>query len=54
MIGGIDAEMLGNKIGQRLFSDRNLPQAAALATALALLAMPAVVAALKRKPEEVE
>lgn len=54
MIGGIDAEMLGTKIGQRLFSDRNLPQAAALATALALLAMPAVVMAVRRKPEDVE
>ena len=54
MIGGIDAEMLGNKIGQRLFSDRHLPQAAALATALAMLAMPAVVVALKRKPEDAE
>ena len=54
MIGGIDAEMLGSKIGQRLFSDRNLPQAAALATALALLALPAVVIAVKRKPEDAE
>ncbi len=52
MVGGIDAEMLGSKIGQRLFSDRNLPQAAALATALALLAMPAVVMAIRRKPGE--
>jgi len=54
MIGGIDAEMLGTKIGQRLFADRNLPQAAALATALALLTMPAVVMAVKRKPEDAE
>ncbi|MDB6118171.1 MAG: potH [Verrucomicrobiaceae bacterium] len=52
MVGGIDAEMLGSKIGQRLFSDRNLPQAAALATALALLAMPAVFLAVRRKSEE--
>ena len=52
MVGGIDAEMLGSKIGQRLFSDRNLPQAAALATALALLAMPAVLMAVRRKQEE--
>ncbi len=52
MVGGIDAEMIGSKIGQRLFSDRNLPQAAALATALALLAMPAVVLAIRRKPDE--
>ena len=54
MVGGLDAEMLGSKIGQRLFSDRNLPQAAALATALALLAMPAVVMAIRRKPEAAE
>ena len=52
MVGGLDAEMLGSKIGQRLFADRNLPQAAALATALALLAMPAVVMAIRRKPDE--
>jgi spermidine/putrescine transport system permease protein len=52
MIGGLDAEMLGTKIGQRLFGDRNLPQAAALAAALALLAMPAVLLAVRRKPED--
>ena len=52
MIGGLDAEMLGTKIGQRLFADRNLPQAAALAAALALLAMPAVLLAVRRKPED--
>jgi len=52
MIGGLDAEMLGSKIGQRLFSDRNLPQAAALATALALLAMPAVIMAIRKRPGE--
>lgn len=52
MIGGTDAEMLGTKIGQRLFGDRNLPQAAALAAGLALLAMPAVVLAIRRKQEE--
>lgn len=52
MIGGVDAEMLGSKIGQRLFGDRNLPQAAALTAALALLSMPAVLLAVRRKPEE--
>ena len=51
MIGGVDGEMLGSKIGQRLFSDRNLPQAAALASALALLSMPAVLMAVRRKEE---
>lgn len=52
MIGGLDAEMLGSKIGQRLFADRNLPQAAALALGLALLAMPAVIAAVRKRPED--
>lgn len=52
MIGGLDAEMLGSKIGQRLFSDRNLPQAAALAMALAVLAMPAVIVAIRKRPGE--
>ena len=51
MIGGVDGEMLGSKIGQRLFSDRNLPQAAALASALALLSMPAVLMAVRKKDE---
>lgn len=52
MIGGVDSEMLGSKIGQRLFSDRNLPQAAALAAALALVAMPLVWMTMRRGKEE--
>jgi len=52
MVGGMDSEMLGSKIGQRLFSDRNLPQAAALAAGLALAAMPLVWLALRRGKEE--
>lgn len=52
LVGGVDAEMLGSKIGQRLFSDRNLPQAAALASALALMSMPAVLMAVRRKEDE--
>jgi ABC-type spermidine/putrescine transport system permease subunit I len=51
MVGGIDAEMLGSKIGQRLFSDRNLPEAAALASGLALVAMPLVWLSLRRRKE---
>lgn len=35
-LGGLGDEWIGNKIVQRLFSDRNLPQAAALAAALLL------------------
>ena len=52
MVGGMDSEMLGSKIGQRLFSDRNLPQAAALAAGLALVAMPLVWLTLRRGKEE--
>lgn len=37
MVGGTDSQMIGNKIAQRNFSDRNLPQAAALSAALTLL-----------------
>ncbi len=36
MVGGTDSEMLGNKIAQRNFNDRNIPQAAALSGALTL------------------
>jgi spermidine/putrescine transport system permease protein len=36
MVGGKDTEMLGNKIAQRNFNDRNIPQAAALSGALTL------------------
>ncbi|OYW73488.1 MAG: spermidine/putrescine ABC transporter permease [Verrucomicrobia bacterium 12-59-8] len=36
MVGGTSDEMLGNKISQRVFSDRNLPHASALAGGLML------------------
>ena len=36
MVGGTDSQMLGNKIAQRNFNDRNIPQAAALSGALTL------------------
>jgi spermidine/putrescine transport system permease protein len=36
MIGGASDEMLGSKIAQRVFADRNLPHASALAAALML------------------
>jgi spermidine/putrescine transport system permease protein len=36
MVGGKDTQMIGNKIAQRNFNDRNLPQAAALSGALTL------------------
>lgn len=50
MVGGADSQMLGNKIAQRNFSDRNLPQAAALSAALTLLVMAPM--ALKRRRRE--
>lgn len=36
LVGGASDEMIGNKIAQRVFADRNLPQACALAAALML------------------
>ena len=36
LVGGPGGEMLGNKIAQRTFSDRNLPHASALSALLAL------------------
>ena len=37
IVGGVDSELLGNKIAQRLFTDRNLPHAAGLASLLTIL-----------------
>jgi ABC-type spermidine/putrescine transport system permease subunit I len=37
MVGGTGTQMIGNKIAQRNFTDRNLPEAAALSGALTLL-----------------
>ena len=39
MVGGTETQMIGNKIAQRNFTDRNLPEAAALSGALALLVL---------------
>jgi spermidine/putrescine transport system permease protein len=36
IVGGPTGEMIGNKIAQRVFIDRNLPHASGLATALIL------------------
>ncbi len=54
-VGGPDDEMLGNKITQRAFGDRNLPHASALAACL-LMAMVAimVVSALWRRSKSQE
>lgn len=39
LVGGTDGQMLGNKIAQRNFSDRNLPAAAAMSAALTLVVL---------------
>lgn len=50
MVGGTDSQMLGNKIAQRNFNDRNLPQAAALSCALTLLVLAPMLLRRKDKP----
>jgi len=51
LVGGPAGEMLGNKIAQRVFVDRNLPHAAALSALLVLAVMAPLIAilALQRK-----
>jgi spermidine/putrescine transport system permease protein len=53
IVGGPDGEMIGNKIAQRVFVDRNLPLASALSVVLILsvLAPLAAVLVLQRKKE---
>lgn len=47
LVGGVDGEMIGNKIVQRVQSDRNLPLASALAAALLLLVSGLTLGGLK-------
>jgi spermidine/putrescine transport system permease protein len=51
LVGGPSSEMLGNKIAQRVFTDRNLPHASALSAVLVLAVLAPLVAvlALQRK-----
>lgn len=49
MVGGTESQMIGNKIAQRNFNDRNLPQAAALSGALTLLVLVPMVLRRKEK-----
>lgn len=39
VVGGAQSEMIGNKIAQRIFVDRNLPQASALSAILAAVVL---------------
>lgn len=53
IIGGPSSEMIGNKIAQRVFNDRNLPHASALSSILALFVMtPMVLIILMRRGGE--
>jgi spermidine/putrescine transport system permease protein len=50
VVGGPGSEMLGNKIAQRVFSDRNLPHGAALAALLTMAVLiPLVLSVLSRR-----
>jgi spermidine/putrescine transport system permease protein len=53
LVGGPSSEMLGNKIAQRVFVDRNLPHASALSVVLVLAVLAPLVAVLllQRKKE---
>lgn len=43
LVGGPAGEMIGNKIAQRVFVDRNWPHAAALATLLMIVTLLPVI-----------
>lgn len=51
VVGGTGSEMLGNKIAQRVFTDRNLPHGAALAALLTLMVLipPLLRLAIRRR-----
>jgi spermidine/putrescine transport system permease protein len=46
LVGGASAEMIGNKIAQRTFVDRNLPHASALSACLMLAVLSPLIAIL--------
>jgi spermidine/putrescine transport system permease protein len=46
IVGGPGGEMLGNKIAQRVFVDRNLPHASALSSLLILVVLLPLLAVL--------
>jgi len=46
LVGGPAGEMLGNKIAQRVFTDRNLPHASALSAVLVLAVLAPLIAVL--------
>lgn len=50
LVGGTDGQMIGNKIAQRNFSDRNLPSASAMSAILTLVILAPML--LKRRESE--
>jgi len=56
LVGGPAGEMLGNKIAQRVFTDRNLPHASALSAILVLAVLAPLIAdlTLQRKNKKAE
>lgn len=52
LMGGAASEMIGNKIAQRAFSDRNLPHAAALSALLTLAVLVPMVAVFAARRED--
>ncbi|MCX6559966.1 MAG: ABC transporter permease [Candidatus Aminicenantes bacterium] len=52
LVGGPDSEMIGNKIAQRVFVDRNLPHASALSVMLILAVMAPLTAVLLMRKKE--
>lgn len=52
IVGGPNSEMLGNKIAQKVFVDRNLPAASAMATLLAAaVLLPVIWSLLAQEPK---
>lgn len=50
LVGGVDGEMLGNKIATRASANRNLPEAAALAAMLSIIiSLPVLLIFLRQK-----
>ncbi len=54
LVGGTGSEMIGNKIAQRTFVDRNLPQAAALSAGLMLAVLVPLLVVLSFQRRHVE
>ncbi len=54
LVGGQASDMIGNRIAQRAFADRNLPEASALASGLALAVMVAALWIWRRQSAEVK